>query len=223
MDSTSIIRETGFVPLLSLGNAELAIEAMRACYRGGVRAFEYTNRQPNSFEVFNELKREAERLPGFTLGIGTILDKASAEKYIKAGAHFIIAPILDAETASICNEYKKPWIPGCATLTEIVTAKRLGAEVIKIFPGSVLGPGFVKSIMPVVPDLHLMITGGVEPTEKSIVEWFTAGATCVGLGSQLFTKEIVEKPDWITLEQKARFVLNTISTFRAGQATYIPL
>lgn len=214
MDPISIIRGTGFVPLLSQGNAELAIEAMKTCYRGGVRAFEYTNRQPNSFEVFKELKREAEKLPGLTLGIGTILDKASAEKYIKAGAHFIIAPILDEDTAAICHEYNKPWIPGCATLTEIVTAKKLGAEVIKLFPGSVLGLGFVKSIMPVVPDLHLMITGGVEPTEKSIVEWFNAGATCVGLGSQLFTKEVFEKQNWNQLEQTVRFVLNVIRTIK---------
>lgn len=214
MDSISIIKETGFVPLLSQSKADLAIEAMKACYRGGVRAFEYTNRQPNSFEVFNELFREADQLPGLTLGVGTILDKSTAYKYINAGAHFIIAPILDAETASICHEYKKPWIPGCATLTEIVTAKKLGAEVIKLFPGSVLGPGFVKAIMPVVPDLQLMITGGVEPTEKNITDWFTAGATCVGLGSQLFTKEVFEKRDWNQLEQTVRFVLGMIKAIR---------
>jgi len=192
----STIKETGFVPLLSHTDANLAQKAMKAAYRGGVRAFEYTNRQPNSFEVFTHLLKSADKLPGLALGIGTILDAATTEKYIRAGAHFIISPILKPEMAPVCQAHNKLWIPGCATLTEIVTAKELGAELIKLFPGSVVGPGFVKAIMPVVPDLQLMITGGVEPSEKSISEWFGAGATCVGLGSQLFTKDVFEKQDW---------------------------
>ncbi|TXI70258.1 MAG: bifunctional 4-hydroxy-2-oxoglutarate aldolase/2-dehydro-3-deoxy-phosphogluconate aldolase [Cyclobacteriaceae bacterium] len=206
----SIIKETGFVPLLSHNDANLAQLAMEAAYRGGVRAFEYTNRQPNSFEVFTHLLRVAEKLPGLTLGIGTIMDAATTEKYIQAGAHFIISPILKPEMAPVCHAHEKLWIPGCATLTEIVTAKEMGAALIKLFPGSVLGPGFVKSIMPVVPDLQLMITGGVEPTEKSISEWFGAGAACVGLGSQLFTKEVFEKQDWKKLELTVRYVLEVI-------------
>jgi 2-dehydro-3-deoxyphosphogluconate aldolase/(4S)-4-hydroxy-2-oxoglutarate aldolase len=206
----SIIKETGFVPLLSHNNAELAQLAMEAAYRGGVRVFEYTNRQPNSFEVFTHLLKVAEKLPGLTLGIGTIMDASTTDKYIQAGAHFIISPILKPEMAPVCHAHEKLWIPGCATLTEIVTAKEMGAELIKLFPGSVLGPGFVKSIMPVVPDLKLMITGGVEPTEKSISEWFGAGATCVGLGSQLFTKDVFEKQDWNKLEQTVKYVLDVI-------------
>ncbi len=206
----SIIKETGFVPLLSHNDANLAQLAMEAAYRGGVRAFEYTNRQPNSFEVFTHLLRVAEKLPGLTLGIGTIMDGATTEKYIQAGAHFIISPILKPEMAPVCHAHERLWIPGCATLTEIVTAKEMGAGLIKLFPGSVLGPGFVKSIMPVVPDLQLMITGGVEPTEKSISEWFGAGAACVGLGSQLFTKEVFEKQDWKKLELTVRYVLEVI-------------
>lgn len=206
----SVIQETGFVPLLSHSNATLAQHAMEAAYRGGVRAFEYTNRQPNSFEVFTHLLKAAAQLPGLTLGIGTIMDAPTTEKYIQAGAHFIISPVLKPEMAAVCHAHDKLWIPGCATLTEIVTAKELGAALIKLFPGSVLGPGFVKAIMPVVPDLKLMITGGVEPTEKSISEWFGAGATCVGLGSQLFTKDVFEKQDWNKLEQTVRFVLELI-------------
>ncbi|MCE7864198.1 MAG: bifunctional 4-hydroxy-2-oxoglutarate aldolase/2-dehydro-3-deoxy-phosphogluconate aldolase [Bacteroidetes bacterium CHB5] len=206
----SVIQETGFVPLLSHSNATLAQHAMEAAYRGGVRAFEYTNRQPNSFEVFTHLLKAAAQLPGLTLGIGTIMDAPTTEKYIQAGAHFIISPVLKPEMAAVCHAHDKLWIPGCATLTEIVTAKELGAALIKLFPGSVLGPGFVKAIMPVVPDLKWMITGGVEPTEKSISEWFGAGATCVGLGSQLFTKDVFEKQDWNKLEQTVRFVLELI-------------
>ncbi|MCW5912558.1 MAG: bifunctional 4-hydroxy-2-oxoglutarate aldolase/2-dehydro-3-deoxy-phosphogluconate aldolase [Cyclobacteriaceae bacterium] len=211
----SIIRQTGFVPLLSHHDPFMAQHVMEAAYRGGVRAFEYTNRQPNSFEVFTHLLKAAEKLPGLALGIGTIMDAATTEKYIQAGAHFIISPILKPGMATVCHAHKKLWIPGCATLTEIVTAKELGAELIKLFPGSVLGPGFVKAIMPVVPGLQLMITGGVEPTEKSISEWFRAGATCVGLGSQLFTKDVFEKKDWVKLEQTVRFVLDMTMSVKA--------
>jgi 2-dehydro-3-deoxyphosphogluconate aldolase/(4S)-4-hydroxy-2-oxoglutarate aldolase len=143
------------------------------------------------------------------------MDKETTLKFITAGAHFIISPILNTEMASVCGEYDKLWIPGCATLTEIVTARQHGAEVIKVFPGSVLGPQFVSSIMPVIPTLQLMITGGVEPTEKSLSAWFGAGAMCVGLGSQLFTKELFEKQDWKALESKVRYVLDVIGAIKS--------
>lgn len=210
----STIQNTGFVPLLSLGDAALACEAMHAAYRGGVRVFEYTNRHPNSFEVFKALLSEAEKLPGLMLGIGTVMDKETTLNFIGAGAHFIIAPILNPDMAPVCHEYQKLWIPGCATLTEIVTARNLGADIIKLFPGSVLGPGFVSAILPVVPELKLMITGGVEPTEKSISAWFHAGATCVGLGSQLFTKELFAREDWKSLETQVRFILEVIQAVK---------
>ncbi len=206
------MKETGFIPLLSHNNVDVAQKAMEAAYRGGVRVFEYTNRQPNSFEVFTHLLKSAEQLPGLMLGIGTILDKETTLKFIAAGAHFIISPILNIEMASVCHEYEKLWIPGCATLTEIVTAQKHGAEVIKVFPGSVLGPQFVSSILPVIPNLQLMITGGVEPTEKNLSTWFGAGATCVGLGSQLFTNEVFEKQDWIRVEETVRYVLDVIKS-----------
>jgi len=210
----SAMKETGFVPLLSHNDPTVAQKAMEAAYRGGVRVFEYTNRQSNSFEVFTHLLKSAEGLPGLMLGIGTIMDKETTLKFIAAGAHFIISPILNLDMAVVCKEYDKLWIPGCATLTEIVTAKQQGAEVIKVFPGSVLGPGFVSSIIPVVPSLQLLITGGVEPTEKSLSAWFNAGAMCVGLGSQLFTKEIFENHDWQALELKIRYVLDVIRAIK---------
>jgi len=210
----SAMKETGFIPLLSHNNADVAQKAMEAAYRGGVRVFEYTNRKPNSFEVFTHLLKSAERLPGLMLGIGTIMDRETTLKFIAAGTHFIISPILNTDMATVCDEYNKLWIPGCATLTEIVTAQQHGAEVIKVFPGSVLGPQFVSSIIPVVPSLQLMITGGVEPTEKSLSAWFGAGAMCVGLGSQLFTKELFEKQDWKALELKVRYVLDVIQAIK---------
>jgi 2-dehydro-3-deoxyphosphogluconate aldolase/(4S)-4-hydroxy-2-oxoglutarate aldolase len=131
-----------------------------------------------------------------------VMDAATTQKFIDAGADFIISPILKTEMAVVCRKHDIHWIPGCATITEIATAKEHGAEIIKIFPGSVLGPQFVSSVLSVIPNLQLMITGGVEPTENSIGSWFKAGSMAVGLGSQLFTKEILEKKDWNQLQQK---------------------
>lgn len=210
----SAMQQTGFIPLLSHDDAQVAQQAMEAAYRGGVRVFEYTNRKKNSFEVFSHLLSVSKNLPGLMLGIGTIMDAETTKKYIDTGAHFIIAPILNLEMATVCHQHETLWIPGCATLTEIVTAKQHGAEIIKLFPGSVLGPGFVSAIMPVVPDLKLMITGGVEPNEKSLSAWFNAGATFVGLGSQLFTKELLAQQDWQSLENKVKHVLDVIKAIR---------
>ena len=150
------------------------------------------------------------------LGIGTILDGATTKKFIDAGAHFIISPVVKLEMAIVCHGHDVPWIPGCATLTEIVFAKDNGADIIKLFPASVLGPGFVSSIMPVVPGLQLMITGGVEPNENNLASWFKAGAACVGMGSQLFTKEILEQKDWTLLEQKVAKCLSIAKGVRKG-------
>jgi len=196
------IKKTGVVPLFTHDNPDDAQQVIEAAYRGGIRVFEFTNRRSNSYEVFKHLVTIKKKYNDLMLGIGTIMDAATTQKFIDVGADFIISPILKLEMAPVCARHQKPWIPGCATLTEIVTAKENGAEIIKVFPGSVLGPGFISSIMPVVPSLQLMITGGVEPNEKNLAAWFKAGATCVGMGSQLFSKEILEKKDWALLEQR---------------------
>src|SRR5690349_16364166 len=188
-----VMRDTGVVPLFTHDNAAEALQVVEAAYRGGVRAFEFTNRRTNSFEIFSHLVRERKKFPDLMLGIGTVLDGATTQKFIDAGADFIISPIVKLEMAEGCRKNDIPWMPGCATLTEIETARDHGAAVIKVFPGSVLGPGFISSIMPVVPDLRLMITGGVEPSKENLTAWFGAGAMCVGMGSQLFTKDIDRK------------------------------
>ena len=208
------MKNTGLVPLFSHDDAADAQAIIEAAYRGGVRVFEFTNRKKNSFEVFSHVMKERSRYPELMLGIGTIMDDNTTKKFLDAGADFIISPILKPSMAKVCEQYGKHWIPGCATLTEIVTAKEHGAEIIKIFPGSVLGPGFVSSITPVVPGLNLMITGGVEPTESNLLSWFKAGAMCVGLGSQLFTKEILEKKDWTTLQQRVSDALQIIQRLK---------
>jgi 2-dehydro-3-deoxyphosphogluconate aldolase / (4S)-4-hydroxy-2-oxoglutarate aldolase len=197
-----IMQSTGVVPLFSHDKADVAQRIIEAAYKGGVRIVEFTNRKKNALEVFTQLVKNRKAYPDMMLGIGTVMDAATTKKFIDAGADFIISPILKPEMAEVCKQHNISWIPGCATLTEIVSARDLGADVIKVFPGSVLGPGFVSSIMPVVPDLKLMITGGVELTEQNLTTWFKAGSLCVGLGSNLFTKEIIENQAWDKLELK---------------------
>jgi 2-dehydro-3-deoxyphosphogluconate aldolase/(4S)-4-hydroxy-2-oxoglutarate aldolase len=208
------MKDTGIVPLFTHDHADEALQVVRAAYAGGVRVFEFTNRRKNSFEVFQHLLNNRSQFPDLMLGIGTIMDGPTTKKFIEAGADFIISPILKLEMAEVCARYNKLWLPGCATLTEIVTAKENGAQVIKVFPGSVLGPGFVSSIMPVVPDLQLMITGGVEPTEQNLSAWFKAGAMCVGMGSQLFTKEILQERKWDALSEKVTEALAIVKKIR---------
>lgn len=210
----SVMRDTGVVPLFTHDNADEALQVVEAAYRGGVRTFEFTNRRSNSFEIFSHLIRERGKFPDLMLGIGTVMDGPTTQKFIDAGADFIISPILKVEMAKVCEKNNIPWIPGCATLTEIVTAKDNGAAVIKVFPGSVLGPGFVSSILPVVPDLRLMITGGVEPTKENLTSWFKAGAMCVGMGSQLFTKDILQTRNWTLLSQKVSQALELVKQIR---------
>jgi 2-dehydro-3-deoxyphosphogluconate aldolase/(4S)-4-hydroxy-2-oxoglutarate aldolase len=208
------MKRTGVVPLFTHDNAEEAQQVIEAAYRGGVRVFEFTNRKKNSYDVFVHILKQRSNYPHLMIGIGTIMDGATTKKFIDAGADFIISPILKLEMAEVCRAHNKLWMPGCATLTEIVTAKENGAEVIKVFPGSVLGPGFVSSIMPVVPDLQLMITGGVEPNEKNLSAWFKAGAMCVGMGSQLFTKEIIAEKNWTLLEKNVTEALDIVKKLR---------
>jgi 2-dehydro-3-deoxyphosphogluconate aldolase/(4S)-4-hydroxy-2-oxoglutarate aldolase len=208
------MKRTGIVPLFTHDNAEDARQVLQAAYDGGIRVFEFTNRRANSFEVFSHLLKSRNSFPDLMLGIGTIMDGPTTKKFIDAGADFIIAPILNLEMSVVCKEHNKMWIPGCATLTEIVTAKRNGAVVIKVFPGSVLGPGFVSAIMPVVPDLQLMITGGVEPNEQNLSAWFKAGAMCVGMGSQLFTTEILKEKKWDVLKTKVSDALSIVQKIR---------
>ncbi len=211
-----VMRSSGMIPVFYHADVEVAKAVLDACYRGGVRVFEFTNRGAKAFEVFTSLLKHVEQYPDMLVGIGTTLDGVTAKKFIDAGAHFIVSPILKAEMATVCHQSGKLWIPGCFTLTEIVTAKELGAQVIKIFPGSVLGPDFVSSILPVIPDLQLMPTGGVEPTEESLSAWFKAGVVCVGMGSKLMIKNADGNFDLTGIQHKTREALAIITKYKKG-------
>jgi len=206
---------TGVVPLFTHDNADEMFEIIRSAYDAGIRVFEMTNRKANSLEVFSTLVKRTKELPGMILGIGTVMDPATTQAFIDAGAPFIISPMMNPEMAAVCSRNRVPWIPGCATPTEIITAKQFGAELIKIFPGSVLGPGLVSSVLPVVPDVNLMITGGVEPTEESLTSWFKAGARCVGMGSHLFPKQLLETKDWKALASRIATTVDLVQRVRS--------
>lgn len=202
------------IPVFYHPDIDIAKAVVDAAYAGGVRVFEFTNRGGNAYDVFTKLLTHADQYHDLILGIGTVLDADTTKRFIDAGAHFIVSPILKPEMSAMCKAHDIAWIPGCATLTEIVNARDLGAAVIKVFPGSVLGPGFVSAIMPVVHGLQIMPTGGVEPTEQNLKAWFKAGVMCVGMGSQLFTKDIIANKDWSSLQKKVAETLAIIQRIR---------
>lgn len=191
------VSATGLVPLFTHNDLDICLGVLRACYEAGVRVFEFTNRTENSFENFKELIRISEtEMPEMILGIGTIYDATTARKYIEIGTNFIVAPIMNPEVGAVCQEAGIPWMPGVMTVTEIYNARIAGAEFIKIFPGEVLGPAFVKALKGPMADVQVMVTGGVSPTTESLKTWFGAGATAVGIGSQLVPKEVLASKDF---------------------------
>lgn len=199
-DKLQVIRtleETGIVPVFFNGSVEMSKNVLKACYEGGVRAFEFTNRGDFAHEVFGELvKYSSENLPGMILGAGSVVDPGTASLFLQLGANFIVGPLFNVEVAKVCNRRQVLYCPGCATPTEIGNAQEAGCEVCKVFPGEVLGPSFVKSVKAPMPWSRLMITGGVKPEKDNLSAWFKAGASCVGMGSNLFPKDALESGDW---------------------------
>lgn len=183
----SKLKKYPVVPVFFHPDALYAQNIARACYEGGIRFFEFTNRGPEAFAVFHILENFVRsQCPGMALGIGTIYRPEDAERFIRAGADFVVQPVTSAEVSAVCKKYNKPWIPGAMTLNEIWSAWQLGAIVVKVFPGNLVGPAYIRALRGPMPDVPLMVTGGVEPTEASIREWLDAGVQAVGLGSQLF-------------------------------------
>jgi 2-dehydro-3-deoxyphosphogluconate aldolase/(4S)-4-hydroxy-2-oxoglutarate aldolase len=184
------INKNGIVPVFYHEDVNICKEILKAVYEGGVRIFEFTNRGDGAHKVFEELVAFAkETLPELILGIGSVIDPGTASLYIQSGANFIVAPIVNPEVATTCNRRKIPWMPGCGSLTEINFAESLGADIVKIFPAQqVGGPEFIKAVKGPCPWSNIMPTGGVQPEDGNLKEWFAAGAHCVGLGSQLFVK-----------------------------------
>lgn len=216
IEVTETMKAIGAVPVFYHPEVEVCKEILAACYRGGARVFEFTNRGDFAHEVFGELNKYArESLPGMILGIGSVLDAPTAALYLQLGANFIVSPIMNPEVAKVCNRRKLAWIPGCGSVTEISQAEELGAEVVKIFPGAqVGGPEFVKAVKGPLPWASIMPTGGVSTEEESLKKWFDAGVHCVGLGSKLFVRDSEGQYDYQALEQNLEAVLQSIKKVR---------
>lgn len=207
---------TGMVPLFYHPDPEVCRQVAAACYAGGARVLEFTNRGPGAFAAFQALRAYASaELPELALGIGSIVDAGTTALYLQAGADFIVSPILNPEMARICNRRKILWSPGCGTLSEVSQAEELGAEIVKVFPGDTLGPGFIKAVKGPCPWSSLMPTGGVSPTPDNLRAWLDAGAVCVGMGSQLISKDIIARQAWDELEARVTEALALIGSIRA--------
>lgn len=210
------MEEQGMVPLFFNNDLELSKKILKACYDGGARLLEFTNRGDYAHEVFGELNKYAlAELPGMILGVGSVTDAGAASLYMQLGANFVVTPVLREDIAIVCNRKKVLWSPGCGSLTEICRAEELGCEIVKLFPGGIYGPGFVKGIRGPQPWTKIMPTGGVSPTEENLSGWFGAGVTCVGMGSKLISKDIVAGRKFDELQTKVSDALALIKKLRS--------
>jgi 2-dehydro-3-deoxyphosphogluconate aldolase / (4S)-4-hydroxy-2-oxoglutarate aldolase len=207
--------ETGMVPLFYHSDIEIAKKTLKACYEGGARLLEFTSRGDFAYQIFEELNRYAlAELPEMILGVGSVTDAASASLYMQMGANFIVTPVLREDIAIVCNRRKVLWSAGCGSLSEIARAEELGGEIVKLFPGSTYGPDFVKAIKGPQPWTSIMPTGGVSTDEDNLRGWFDAGVTCVGMGSQLISKDILAKGDFEGLKSKVEAAITLIKKIK---------
>lgn len=213
---TQTMEQTGIVPVFYHKDLETCKKALKACYEGGARTFEFTNRGDYAHELFGELNQYAEaELPEMILGVGSVIDAATTALYLQLGANFVVSPLVHPEMAKTCNRRMVAWMPGCGSVTEINQAQELGAEVVKIFPGAqVGGPGFVKAVKGPLPWSRIMPTGGVSPSEENLKEWFDAGVHCVGIGSKLFQKKDNGEFDYKGITQTVHAALETVKTIK---------
>tara|TARA_R110002072_G_scaffold202907_3_gene360904 strand:+ start:1424 stop:2092 length:669 start_codon:yes stop_codon:yes gene_type:complete len=215
LEVAQVMKETGLVPLFFHSDIEVAKKVLQACYNGGARLMEFTSRGDFAHEVFGELNKYAlSKLPGMILGVGSVTDAGSASLYMQLGANFVVTPVLREDIAIACNRRKVLWSPGCGSLTEIAKAEELGCEIVKLFPGGSYGPSYVKAIKGPQPWTSIMPTGGVSPTKESIEAWFSAGVTCVGMGSKLISNEVIASGDYKGLENKVSKALALIKSAR---------
>ena len=188
------MKETGIVPVFYNADIEISKNVLKACYDGGIRLFEFTNRGDFAQEVFKPLVKYANaELPGMIMGIGSIVDPGTASLYIQLGANFVVGPLF--------------YCPGCGSVSEVGAAQEAGCDVCKVFPGDVLGPAFVKGLRAPMPWSQLMVTGGVKPTKENLEGWFKAGVLSVGMGSNLFPKEVIAAGEWSKITELCKNAL----------------
>ena len=209
------MKATGLIPVFYNSDSEVSKNIVKACYDGGIRAFEFTNRGEFAHEVFGELvKYAAKECPEMIMGIGSIVDAPTAALYIQLGANFIVGPLFNPEVAKVANRRLIPYAPGCGSVTEVGIAQEMGCDLCKVFPGDVLGAGFVKGLKAPMPWSNLMVTGGVKPEEGNLKGWFDAGVTCVGMGSNLFPQDLIKNNDWTGISKLCSDALAIIQKVR---------
>jgi 2-dehydro-3-deoxyphosphogluconate aldolase/(4S)-4-hydroxy-2-oxoglutarate aldolase len=205
------LEQQGLLPLFYDDLLEESVSIIQALYDGGIRIIEYTNRGKNALSNFKKLiKFRDEKWPDLLLAAGTIKTAKDAKAFCKAKADIIISPGLVKAVAERANESEILWIPGCMTPTEIILAEELGATLVKIFPGNILGPGYISAIREIFPNLKFMPTGGVETTREGLEAWFNSGVSLVGAGSKLINKELLAKKDFVTITNNTRSLLELI-------------
>jgi len=214
-DIINEITNKGLLPLYFNASENISVNVLKALYIAGIRAVEYTNRGEAALSNFKVLKQVCNTdMPGMYLGIGTIKNADAANAFIAAGADFLISPGIAEDIAEVAQQEKVLWMPGCMTPTEIMRAESLGVEMVKLFPGSVLGPPFVSAIKEVFPDMLFMPTGGVDTTGENLSAWFAAGVSAVGMGSKLLSKKIIEEENYAGMSNLTASTLQAIAAIR---------
>ncbi len=213
-----LIPQAGILPLYFYKDTEVSIEVLRALYNAGIRAVEYTNRGEAALKNFAEMRKVCDaEMKDMFLGVGTIKNANAAKAFVDAGADYLISPGLVEDVVTVADTNNMLWVPGCMTPTEIIKAENLGAKFVKLFPGNILGPGFMSAIKELFPDLLFMPTGGVELDKGNISGWFKAGVSAVGMGSKLITKTLLENKDYETITSATKDVINIIADIKAGK------
>ena len=210
-----LIPEQGILPLYFNKDEETSIELLKALYSAGIRAVEYTNRGEAALANFKAMRKVVDsELKGMYLGIGTIKDGKMAQTFIDAGADYIICPGLVESVAEVADKYDLLWVPGCMTPSEIIKAETLGAKMVKLFPGNILGPGFMSAIKELFPNLFFMPTGGVELDKANIEAWFKSGVCAVGMGSKLVSKDVMDNKKYAELIASTKEALAIIDSIK---------
>ncbi|MGD1842216.1 MAG: bifunctional 4-hydroxy-2-oxoglutarate aldolase/2-dehydro-3-deoxy-phosphogluconate aldolase [Thermonemataceae bacterium] len=213
IEVTLTLQKTKIVPVFYHPDTNIGCSVLQLCYDHGIRIFEFTNRGIGAHEVFRALKAYAvEHCPALYLGIGTVVEAGTAALFLQEGADFVVSPVLSHDIFKVCNRRKVLHIPGCATLSEISQAEEYGAEIVKVFPGDVLSPKFVKGLKGPMPWTNVMVTGGVTPEEDNLSAWFEAGVTAVGMGSKLFSKAHLANKNFEAIGEQLKKTIQIINS-----------
>lgn len=215
-----LVKEQGVIPLFYNDDLTVCTAVIDALYKAGIRIVEFTNRGEQALTNFKALLEiRNEQWADLLLGVGTIKTTAQAKQFIDAGTDFVICPGTIPDVAKVVHDAGLLWIPGCMTTTEIIIAEQHGAGLVKLFPGSLLGPSYVSAVKEIFPGLLFMPTGGVEVTEENMHAWFKSGVCAVGLGSKVISKELLAKKEYGLIQQAAETALALSKKIRSGLST----